>query len=100
MTINIQFVNLPTSDFLTESVTEKLNKLENKYDWIISAKVFYKKEKEVAGKGSVCEIDLSLPGPKLFASSTEKNFELATRNTISDLTKQLKKRKATFKQHL
>ena len=100
MTVNIQFVNLPTSDFLTESVTEKLNKLENKYDWIIGAKVFYKKEKEEAGKGSICEIDLSVPGPKLFASSKEKNFEVATRNTISDLKKQLNKRKATFKQHM
>lgn len=100
MTVNIQFVSMPTSDFLTESVTEKLNKLENKYDWIIGAKVYFKKEKEVAGKGSICEIDLSVPGPKLFASSKEKNLELATRNTISDLTKQLEKRKAAFKQHM
>ena len=100
MTVNIQFVNVPTSDFLTESVTEKLNKLENKYNWVIGAKVYFKKEKNVAGKGSICEIDLSLPGPKLFASSVEKNFEIAIKNTISDLTRQLNKRKATFKQHL
>ena len=99
MTVNIQFVNMPKSDFLTESVTEKLNKLENKYDWIIGANVFYKKEKEINGKGSICEIELSIPGPKLFASSTEKNFELSTRNTIKDLKVQLNKRKATFKQH-
>ena len=50
MTVNIQFVNMPKSDFLTDSVTEKLNKLENKYDWIIGAKVFFKKEKEVSAK--------------------------------------------------
>ena len=100
MTVNIQFVNMPKSDFLTDSVTEKLNKLENKYDWIVGAKVYFKKEKEIAGRGSICEIDLSVPGPKLFASSTERNFELATRNTIKDLKTQLNKRKATFKQHL
>ena len=100
MTVNIQFVNVPKSEFLTESVTEKLNKLENKYDWIIGAKVFFKKEKELDGKGSICEIDLSVPGPKIFASSIEKNFELATRNTIKDLKTQLNKRKATFKQYL
>ena len=43
-------------------------------------------------------MELSLPGPKIFASSTEKNFELAVKQTISDLEKQLKKRKeVTFR---
>lgn len=96
MTINIQYVKMLTSESMTEIVTKKLNKLGEKYDWIINANVFFKLENDPTGNGNICEIELSLPGPKIFASSSEKNFELAAKNTISDLIKQLKKRKATF----
>ncbi len=96
MTINIQYVKMLTSESMTEIVTKKLNKLGEKYEWIINANVFFKLENDPTGNGNICEIELSLPGPKIFASSSEKNFELAAKNTISDLTKQLKKRKATF----
>ena len=99
MTINIQYVKMLTSDSMTEIVTKKLNKLGNKYNSIINANVFFKLENDAAGVGSICEIELSIPGPKIFASSKEKNFELAARNTISDLEKQLRKRKASLIQH-
>ncbi len=99
MTINIQYVKMLTSDSMTEIVTKKLNKLGNKYDWIINANVFFKLENDAAGVGNICEIELSIPGPKIFASSKEKNFELAAKNTISDLEKQLSKRKASLIQH-
>ncbi len=99
MTINVQYVKMRNSEYMTEFVSKKLNKLGNKYEWIISANVFFKLENDSSRKGNICEIELSLPGPKIFASSKEKNFELAAKNTISDLSKQLKKRKATFKQH-
>jgi len=98
MTINVQYVKMLTSDSMTEIVSKKLNKLGDKFEWIINANVFFKLENDPAGKGNICEIELSLPGPKIFASSKEKNFELAAKNTISDLTKQLKKRKATYNQ--
>ena len=99
MTINIQYVKMLTSESMTEIVSKKLNKLGNKYEWIINANVFFKLENDTAGKGNICEIELSIPGPKIFASSKEKNFELAAKNTISDIEKQLRKRKSTFIQH-
>ncbi len=99
MTINIQYVKMLTSESMTEIVSKKLNKLGEKYEWIINANVAFKLEKDPSGKGNICEIELSLPGPKIFASSKEKNFELAAKNTVADLTKQLKKRKATFNHH-
>ena len=98
MTINVQYVKMLTSETMTDYVTKRLEKLETKFDWIISAKVFFKMENNPKGDGHICDIDLSLPGPKVFASSKEKNFESAVKNTISDLTKQLEKRKATFNQ--
>ena len=97
MTINVQYVKMLTSETMTDYATKKLNKLGNKFDFIINANVFFKSENDPKGGGHICEIELSIPGPKAFASSNEKNFELAAKNSIRDLSKQLEKRKASFK---
>lgn len=99
MTTNIQFIKMPTSESLSSFTSEKLEKLADKYNWIIKADVFYKLENDAAGIGKICEIELSMPGPRIFASSKEDNFELATKKTILELEKQLKKRKAVFMAH-
>ena len=91
MTINIQYVKMLTSETMNEYVKKKLNKLGTKFDWVINANVFFKLENDPKGEGHICEIELSIPGPKIFASSKEKNFELAAKNSIKDLTKQLEK---------
>lgn len=97
MTINIQYVHMATSEAMNTYVTEKLEKLGKKYEWIIGAEVHFEVQADPKGKGKICKIELSLPGPRIFATSDEKNYELAVKETISDLEKQLKKRKDTFK---
>lgn len=97
MIINIQYVKMPTSEAMSQYVTEKLQKLNEKYDWLIKADVFFKLENDPAGQGKICEVQLSAPGPNFFAISQEKNFELAAKKTIAELEKQLKKRKAVLK---
>lgn len=99
MTINIQFVKMPTSEAMTEYVEKKLTKIAEKYEWLIRADVTFKLENNVYGKGNICEMELSLPGPKVFATSTKPSFEAAAKETISDIEKQLKKRKAKFITH-
>ena len=99
MTINIQFINLDYSDSLAEFTKEKLNKMAEKYDWLIGADVFFKEEGTNPEKGKICNIKLSLPGPQIFATSDEKNYEMSVKETISDLEIQLKKRKQTFMAH-
>lgn len=97
MKIDIQFVNMKTSETMHEYTTKRLNKLAEKFDWLINAYVFFKKENTPKEEGKICEIELSLNGPRVFASSNEKNYELAVKNTISDLKIQLEKRKAILK---
>jgi len=97
MEINIQFVKIPTSEHMEAFVLKELKKLEKKYNWIIKADVFFKLEKDPKGKGKSCDIQLSLSGPRIFASSNKESFEAATDETIRDLTKQLKKRKSEIK---
>jgi putative sigma-54 modulation protein len=99
MTINIQYVKMPTSETMNEYVEKKLQKLSDKYEWLIRADVNFKLENNEYGKGNICEMELSLPGPKIFASSKESTFEAAAKETISDLEKQLEKRKAKFTTH-
>ena len=99
MTINIQYVHMETSEAMDAYVTRKLEKLGNKFDWIISAEVHFSVEHNDKDKGKICKMELSAPGPRIFAASNEDNYEDAVKHTIKDLEKQLKKRKKIFKTH-
>lgn len=93
MNIIVQYLKMPSSEAMTELVSKKLNKLAEKYDWVIKAQVLFKQENDPSGEGKICEITLSLPGPNIFAINNAHNFELAAANAINELEKQLKKRK-------
>jgi len=97
MEITIQFVKMPTSEHMEAFAIKKLKKLAKRYDRIIKVDVFYKLENDPKGKGKICDIQLSLPGPRIHASSNKEGFEFATDETIRDLEKQLKKRKGDMK---
>ena len=99
MTINIQYVHMTTSDTMNSYVTKKLNKLHKKYDCIIGAIVHFELEQNADVRDKICKMELSMPGPRLFASSNEERYEDAVKYAIKDLTKQLKKRKGLFKTH-
>ena len=90
---------MPNSDSMTRYAITRLQKLGEKYDWIIKAQVYFKLGQGKTGENKICEIELSVPGPRIFASSTEKNYEMAVKETLSDLEKQLKKRRQTFRPH-
>lgn len=100
MRIDFQFIDMATSDSLQVYTQNKLQKLAKKYDYLISATVLFKKEVDLKGKGKVCDIELSLTGPRIHASSNEKNYELAVKETLKDAEKQLEKHKATMKPYL
>lgn len=99
MKAKVQFVHVPTNQSAEDLVIKKLEKLGKKFDWVIYADVFFKKEKDPTGKGHICDIRLSVPGPLIHASSNEKSLEEAVAETIRDLERLLKKRKAEMKAH-
>ncbi|MBZ9631738.1 ribosome-associated translation inhibitor RaiA [Salegentibacter sp. LM13S] len=94
-----QFVKLDKSEQLQDFAQKKLDKLETKYDWIVKAQVYFKKEEAQDPKGYICNIKLSAPGPQIFAESNENSFESATAETVRDLERQLSKRKGQMKTH-
>jgi putative sigma-54 modulation protein len=99
MTINIQYLHMPTSEAMNELLTQKIEKLGAKYEWIVSTDVYFKLENNHTGKNKVCEMKIEAPGPRIFAKSTEDNFEKAAAETLKDLERQLKKRKAIKTKH-
>lgn len=90
---------MTTSEAMNAYVTEKLENLYRKFDWIIKAEVHFEIENNEKTKGKICKIELSAPGPRLFAASNEENYENAVKQTIKDLEIQLKKRKNVFQNH-
>lgn len=99
MTINIQYVHMATSETMDAYVTKKLERLGKKYEWVIGAEVHFEVEHNDKEKGKICKMELSAPGPRIFASANEDNYEDAVKRTIKDLEKQLNKRKQIFKTH-
>lgn len=99
MTVNFQYVNTDVSETLSAFTEEKLDKLFTRYEFLINASVKFKHDDNFHDKGKICDIELSLPGPRVFATSNEPNYEVAVRETIKELERQLKKRKEVYKTH-
>ena len=99
MTVKFQYVNIDVSETLSEFTEEKLEKLAIKYDFIIAAQVYFKHDSKDHEAGKICNMELSLPGPRIFATSNESSYEGSVNETIRDLTRQLKKRKEIYKTH-
>lgn len=87
------------SEALSNTTTEHLKKLSEKFPAIIKAQVFFKQENTSDQLNAVCEIELSAPGPRIYASSKDVHFEPAMKETVRDLEKQMRKRKENRTAH-
>lgn len=100
MNIHFDYHDVTASPRLESFISEKLNKLENKYDFIISADVYFKKENSNnPEQGKVCSVRLAAPGPTIFAESSTGTFEASVANVITELGSQLQKKKEKMKSH-
>ncbi|WP_299780251.1 ribosome-associated translation inhibitor RaiA [uncultured Formosa sp.] len=98
MQIIFEYHDVTSSDALEQITTEKLEKLGLKYDMVIRADVFFKTENTTSDEtGKICNIRLSLPGPRLFAEASHDNFTDSVSESINDLERQLRKRKEKMK---
>ncbi|WP_158978480.1 ribosome hibernation-promoting factor, HPF/YfiA family [Cellulophaga sp. L1A9] len=94
MNINFEYDGVKASERLEIFAGKKLTKLFDKHDNIIRADVFFKKENtSTPDTGLICNIKLSIPGPVLFAESSNGSFEASIASSVDELDRQLKKRK-------
>ena len=100
MNVNFEYDNVKASEALENYTKEKLEKLVNKYDFIVKADVFFKLENTTSDNtGKKAGIRLSAPGPRLFAEESKENFKMSVAEVINHLDRQLKKRKDKMQTH-
>ena len=100
MNVNFEYHNVSASDRLEILAAQKLSKLENKYDFIVSSDVYFKKEKNSGNDlGKICKIRLNTRGPVIFAEAATREFEISISGVVDNLKKQLQKRKEKMQSH-
>ncbi|MGB3152805.1 MAG: HPF/RaiA family ribosome-associated protein [Maribacter sp.] len=94
MEVIFEYHSVAQSDRLEKIARTKLTQLKEKFEAVHRADVFFKEENTTSDRtGMICNIRLSLPGPRLFAEASHDNFESSISEAIRDLQRQLKKRK-------
>ncbi len=95
MNINFEYDDVKASNRLEIMAAKKIEKLFDKYDFIVRADVLFKTENtSQPDTGMICSIRLSAPGPRLYAVSSKNSFEASIAESVKDLQRQLQKRKA------
>jgi len=97
MNTKIQSVHFDADKKLLEFIQERINKLTNYYDGIISSDVTLRIEKSNDADNKIAEIKLHIPGNDLFVKKQCKTFEEAVDTSIDALKIQVKKRKEKVK---
>jgi putative sigma-54 modulation protein len=93
MNIQIHSVRFDADKKLIDFVHQKLEKLTQFDDDIVSAEVFLRLDKDQEKENKISEIKLELSGNPLFAKKQSKSFEEATDEAIDALKKQITKHK-------
>lgn len=97
MNINFEYHNVSASDNLEIFASKKLDKLFNRYDFIVSADVYFKKQNTAdATKGKICQVRLGTPGQTVYTEANNADFEASINEIAKELDILLKKRKDKF----
>jgi putative sigma-54 modulation protein len=97
MNIQIHSVRFDADKKLIEFVNQKLVKLSQFGEDIVSAEVYLRLDKDQERENKVSEIKLEYPGGPLFARKQSKTFEEATDQAVDALKKQITKHKEKLK---
>ncbi len=93
MEIQMHSIHFKADKKLLDFISDKLNKLEQFNQHVISAEVFLRLDKDREKENKITEIKLLVPGKELFAKRKCKSFEEAVDETIDALKKQIIKEK-------
>ncbi|WKZ64902.1 MAG: HPF/RaiA family ribosome-associated protein [Flavobacteriales bacterium] len=90
MNINVQSIHFDADTKLIDFIREKLTKLTQFTDGILSAEVFLRLEKDGENReNKLVEVRLAVPGSELFAKRQDKTFEEATIAAVEALRNQV-----------
>ncbi len=94
MQVNFEYDQVKASERLEILTLKRLEKLEDKYDFIINADIIFKTENTTEpDTGKICGIQLGIPRLRLYAEASNANYEASIAEATEDLERQLRKRK-------
>jgi putative sigma-54 modulation protein len=93
MKITVQSIHFTADSKLLEFIQNKVDKLDQYFDQIVSGEVYLRLENVDGEANKISEIKLAVPGVTMFAKEQCKSFEEATDLSIESLIKQIRKHK-------
>lgn len=93
MEIQIQSIHFKADQKLIGFINEKVAKLNQFFEGIISSEIFLRLDKADNSANKVAEIKIHVPGNELYVKRQCKTFEEAVDTCLLALTKQVKKYK-------
>ena len=98
MKTEIEFVDTVRDNQIESQINKELDKLKERYSWLIHAIVYLKLDKEV-NRDHVVEIELRMPGKPIFVKEKSNKFRFAITNAFDVLQRLLEKRKQQLYDH-
>lgn len=93
MDTQMHAIHFKADQKLLSFIQERLNKLEQFNDQIVSAEVYLRLDKDREKENKIAEIKLHVPGKDMFAKKQCKSFEEATNVAVEALRRQIMKDK-------
>ena len=93
MDTQMHAIHFKADQKLLTFIQERLNKLEQFNDQIVSAEVYLRLDNDREKENKITEIKLHVPGKDLFAKKQCKSFEEATNVAVEALRRQIMKDK-------
>ena len=93
MKVSITSVRFKADKKLEDFIQEKVSKLSSFYEGLLTTEVTLKVDKNEKAGNKIAEIQLTMPGNKLFAKKQSATFEESTDTAVDALKKQLTKHK-------
>ena len=97
MNIQIHSLRFDADKKLLDFVSQKVSKLSQLSDDIVSAEVFLRLDKDDERENKITEIKVEYPRGPLFARKQSKTFEEATDLVVDALKKQIVKQKGKMR---
>lgn len=99
MEIQIQAIHFKADRKLIGFINEKVSKLNQFFEGIISSEIFLRIDKAGDAANKVAEIKINVPGSDLYVKRRCKTFEEAVDTGVEALSRQVKKYKDKVRAH-
>jgi putative sigma-54 modulation protein len=93
MKTQIQSIHFDADKKLQDFIYDKTDELFEVYNRIENCDVILKMDKDNKNKDKVVEINMNIPGNRLFVKNHAETFEIAFEMAINEIKKQLAKQK-------